>query len=86
MSEDDFNFWTDLGKAPNDMIKGFIEGTRKQLLPIRERIEFFKDGQDFIHRHPGDLSARPYCRPHRFSWSPRRASSSAILAISRIIT
>ena len=48
MSEDDFNFWTDLSKAPNDMIKGFIEGTRKQLLPIRERIEFFKDGQEFI--------------------------------------
>ena len=48
MSEDDFNFWTDLSKAPNDMIKGFIEGTRKQLLPIRERIEFFKDGQAFI--------------------------------------
>jgi glyoxylase-like metal-dependent hydrolase (beta-lactamase superfamily II) len=48
MSEDDFNFWTDLSKAPNDMIKGFIEGTKKQLLPIRERIEFIKDGQEFI--------------------------------------
>ena len=48
MSEGDFNFWTDLSKAPNDMIKGFIEGTRKQLLPLRERMEFFKDGQAFI--------------------------------------
>ncbi len=48
MSEDDFNFWTDVSKAPNDMIKGFIEGTKKRLLPIRERIEFFKDGQEFI--------------------------------------
>jgi glyoxylase-like metal-dependent hydrolase (beta-lactamase superfamily II) len=48
MSEDDFNFWTDVSKAPNDMLKGFIEGTRKQLLPLRERIEFFKDGQEFI--------------------------------------
>jgi glyoxylase-like metal-dependent hydrolase (beta-lactamase superfamily II) len=48
MSEDDFNFWTDISKAPNDMIKGFIEGTKKQLLPIRDRIEFFKDGQEFV--------------------------------------
>ena len=48
MSEDDFKFWTDASNAPNDMIKGFIEGTTKQLLPIRERIEFVKDGQEFI--------------------------------------
>jgi glyoxylase-like metal-dependent hydrolase (beta-lactamase superfamily II) len=48
MSQEDFEFWTDIGKAPNDMIKSFIEGTRKQLLPLRERIEFFKDGQEFI--------------------------------------
>jgi glyoxylase-like metal-dependent hydrolase (beta-lactamase superfamily II) len=48
MSQEDFDFWTDVSKAPNDMIKSFIEGTRKQLLPVRERIEFFKDGQEFV--------------------------------------
>lgn len=48
MAQEDFDFWTDASKAPNDMIKNFIEGTRKQLLPLRERIEFFKDGQEFI--------------------------------------
>jgi len=48
MSQEDFDFWTDVSKAPNDMLKGFVEGTRKQLLPLRERIEFFKDGQEFI--------------------------------------
>jgi len=48
MSQEDFEFWTDVSKAPNDMMKNFIEGTRKQLLPVRERIEFFKDGQEFI--------------------------------------
>jgi glyoxylase-like metal-dependent hydrolase (beta-lactamase superfamily II) len=49
MSEEDFNFWTDVSKAGNnDMLKSFIEGTKKQLLPIRERIEFIKDGQEFI--------------------------------------
>jgi glyoxylase-like metal-dependent hydrolase (beta-lactamase superfamily II) len=48
MSQEDFDFWTDVSKAPNDMIKSFIEGTRKQLLPVRDRIEFFKDGQEFV--------------------------------------
>lgn len=48
MSQEDFDFWTDQSKAANDMMKTFIETTRKQLLPLRERIEFFKDGQEFI--------------------------------------
>ena len=48
MAQEEFEFWTDLSKAPNDMMKSFIEGTRKQLLPLRERIEFLKDGQEFI--------------------------------------
>jgi glyoxylase-like metal-dependent hydrolase (beta-lactamase superfamily II) len=48
LSEEDFKFWTDTANAPNDMLKSFVEGTKKQLLPIRERIEFIKDGQEFI--------------------------------------
>ena len=48
MSQEDFDFWTDESKAPNDMVKNFIAGTRKQFLPLRERIEFFQDGQEFI--------------------------------------
>lgn len=49
MAQEDFDFWTDPAKAAgNDMLKGFIDGTRKQLLPLRERIVFFKDGQEFI--------------------------------------
>ena len=48
MSQEDFDFWTDESKAPNDMIKSFIAGTRKQFFPMRERIEFFKDGQELI--------------------------------------
>lgn len=48
MSEEDFKFWTDTANAPNDMLKSFIEGTKKQFAPIRDRIEFFKDGQEFI--------------------------------------
>ena len=48
LSEEDFKFWTDTANAPNDMLKSFIEGTKKQFTPIRDRIEFFKDGQEFI--------------------------------------
>ena len=48
MSQEDFDFWTDPAKAANDMLKGFIENTRKQLLPLRERIVFFRDGQQFL--------------------------------------
>jgi glyoxylase-like metal-dependent hydrolase (beta-lactamase superfamily II) len=49
MAQEDFDFWTDQAKAAgNDMLKGFIDRTRKQLLPLRERIVFFKDGQEFI--------------------------------------
>lgn len=49
MSQEDLEFWTDPSKAGgNDMIKSFMEGTRKRLLPIRDSIQFFKDGQEFI--------------------------------------
>jgi glyoxylase-like metal-dependent hydrolase (beta-lactamase superfamily II) len=48
LSEEDFKFWTDTANAPNDMLKSFIEGTKKQFTPVRDRIEFFKDGQEFI--------------------------------------
>lgn len=48
MAQADFDFWTDEGNLSNDMIKSFVEGTRKQLLPNRERIVFFKDGQEFL--------------------------------------
>ena len=46
LSQADFDFWTDEAKAQGDMMKPMIEGTRKQLLPNRDRIVFIKDGQD----------------------------------------
>jgi glyoxylase-like metal-dependent hydrolase (beta-lactamase superfamily II) len=48
MTQSDLNFWTDEAKLSNDMLKGFIEGTRKQLMPNRDRIVFVKDGQEFL--------------------------------------
>jgi glyoxylase-like metal-dependent hydrolase (beta-lactamase superfamily II) len=51
MAQSDLDFWTDESKAAGpaaDFLKMMIDGTRKQLLPLRERIVFFKDGQEFL--------------------------------------
>jgi glyoxylase-like metal-dependent hydrolase (beta-lactamase superfamily II) len=51
MAQADLEFWTDESKAGGpaaDMMKAMIGGTRKQLLPLRERIVFVKDGQEVI--------------------------------------
>lgn len=48
MTQADFEFWTDEGKLSNEMLKGFIAGARKQLLPNRDRTVFVTDGQEFL--------------------------------------
>jgi glyoxylase-like metal-dependent hydrolase (beta-lactamase superfamily II) len=47
LSQTDFDFWTDEGKLGTPL-KAFIEHARANLLPVRERIVFFKDGQEFL--------------------------------------
>jgi glyoxylase-like metal-dependent hydrolase (beta-lactamase superfamily II) len=49
MSQADFDFWTDEAKASlGDMMKMMIDGTRRNLLPNRDRIVFIKNGQEFL--------------------------------------
>lgn len=51
MSQADFDFWTDESKlSVKDpaYMKPFVEGARKNLLPNRDRLVFFKDGQEFL--------------------------------------
>jgi glyoxylase-like metal-dependent hydrolase (beta-lactamase superfamily II) len=51
ISQADFDFWTDeakLGIKDPAYMKPFVEGARKNLLPNRDRIVFFKDGQEFL--------------------------------------
>jgi glyoxylase-like metal-dependent hydrolase (beta-lactamase superfamily II) len=48
MAEADLAFWTDEAKLSMAELKDFIAGTRKQLLPNRDRIVFVKDGQEFL--------------------------------------
>jgi glyoxylase-like metal-dependent hydrolase (beta-lactamase superfamily II) len=51
ISQADFDFWTDEAKMklkdPSYM-QPFVEGARKNLLPIRDRLVFVKDGQEFL--------------------------------------
>jgi glyoxylase-like metal-dependent hydrolase (beta-lactamase superfamily II) len=48
IAQSDFDFWTDEAKLSNEMLKAFIAGARKQLLPNRDRMVFVKDGQEIL--------------------------------------
>jgi len=47
IAQSDFDFWTDEGKAAGPL-KDFVVHARKNLLPVRDRLVFFKDGQEFL--------------------------------------
>jgi glyoxylase-like metal-dependent hydrolase (beta-lactamase superfamily II) len=47
IAQSDFDFWTDEGKLSGPM-KDFIVHARKNLLPVRDKLVFFKDGQEFL--------------------------------------
>ncbi|NWG23792.1 MAG: MBL fold metallo-hydrolase [Pseudorhodoplanes sp.] len=44
----DLDFWTDESKGSDDFMKAMIAGTRAQLLPLRERLTFIRDGQEIV--------------------------------------
>ena len=51
ISQADFDFWTDekkLSMKDPAYMQPFVEGARKNLLPNRDKIVFFKDGQEFL--------------------------------------
>jgi glyoxylase-like metal-dependent hydrolase (beta-lactamase superfamily II) len=47
IAQSDFDFWTDEGKLGSPL-KDFVVHARKNLMPVRDRIVFFKDGQEFL--------------------------------------
>ena len=47
IAQSDLDFWTDEDKAGGPL-KDFIVHARKNLLPVRDRLVFFKDGQEFL--------------------------------------
>ncbi|MDJ1157841.1 MBL fold metallo-hydrolase [Chelatococcus sp. SYSU_G07232] len=49
LSKADFDFWTDEGKlSAGGPIKDFVAGTRKHLLPVRDRLAFVADGREVV--------------------------------------
>ncbi len=47
IAQSDLDFWTDEGQLGSGL-KDFVVHARKNLLPVRDRIVFFKDGQEFL--------------------------------------
>jgi glyoxylase-like metal-dependent hydrolase (beta-lactamase superfamily II) len=48
MSKVDFDYWTDEAQMDLPWKKKFIIHARKNLLPVRERLTFFKDDEEFL--------------------------------------
>ena len=51
LSEADFDYWTDeakLGVSDPAWMAAFVEGARANLLPNRDRLHFFADGEEFL--------------------------------------
>lgn len=47
ISQADFDFWTDETKVPKNQ-KAFLDTARKNLLPVRDRLVYIRDGQEFL--------------------------------------
>ena len=47
IAQSDFDYWTD-EKKMDGALKDFVIHSRKNLLPVRDRLVFFKDGQEFL--------------------------------------
>ena len=47
IGQSDFDYWTDEGKMGSPL-KDFVVHARKNLLPIRDRLAFYKDGEAFL--------------------------------------
>jgi glyoxylase-like metal-dependent hydrolase (beta-lactamase superfamily II) len=47
IAQSDFDYWTDEGKMGSPL-KDFIVHARKNLLPVRDRLVFYKDGQEVL--------------------------------------
>ena len=47
IAQSDLEYWTDYEKA-GPQLKAFVDQARKNLLPVRDRIVFYKDDQEFL--------------------------------------
>src|SRR3954454_14918369 len=77
IAQSDFGFWTDESKLGGDL-KAFVAHARKNLLPVRDRLVFIKDGQEFL---PGvqAIAAPGHTVGHTISMVTSVGKSSAFL-------
>ncbi|WP_024511811.1 MBL fold metallo-hydrolase [Bradyrhizobium sp. ARR65] len=47
IAQSDFDYWTDEGRMSGPL-KEFVVHARKNLLPVRDRLVFYRDGQEFL--------------------------------------
>jgi glyoxylase-like metal-dependent hydrolase (beta-lactamase superfamily II) len=82
IAQSDFDFWTDEGKMGSPL-KDFIVHARKNLMPVRDRLVFFKDGQEIL---PGiqAMAAPGHTVGHTMFMVTSEGKSFAFLAISAI--
>src|ERR1700730_7367592 len=57
IAQSDFDYWTDEGKMGSPL-KDFVIHARQHLLPVRDRLGFFRDGQAFLPRTQALSGAR----------------------------
>ena len=81
ITQSDFDFWTDEGKLGSPL-KDFVVHARKNLMPVRDRIVFIKDGQEFL---PGvqAIAAPGHTVGHTIFMVTSAANPSPSSAISR---
>lgn len=48
MNQADFEYWTDERQMDSKWKTGFIQHARKNLFPVRDRLVFFKDDEEFL--------------------------------------
>lgn len=48
ISQADYEYWTDPAKVSAAALKPFLDQARRNLVPNRDRIQFVKDGEEFI--------------------------------------
>jgi glyoxylase-like metal-dependent hydrolase (beta-lactamase superfamily II) len=48
INQADFDYWTDESQMDSKWKEGFVIHARKNLLPVRDRIVFFKDEEEFL--------------------------------------
>ena len=77
IAQSDLDFWTDEAKL-DGALKDFVIHARKNLMPVRDRLVFFKDGQEFL---PGiqDIAAPGHTVGHHMFMVTSEGKSFAFL-------